>query len=64
MTTTAEIEAFIREHREHGRLTGDAGEPASNGYLLTVACACGVTFYRWVTPLDASEDLLAIARLN
>jgi hypothetical protein len=40
------------------------GEPVSNGYLLTVACACGVTFYRWVTALDASEDLWALARLN
>jgi hypothetical protein len=37
MTITVEIEVFIREHREHGRLTGDAGESASNGYLLTVA---------------------------
>ena len=34
-------EAFIREHREHGRLTSDAGEPASTVYVLRVACACG-----------------------
>jgi hypothetical protein len=27
-------------------------------YLLTVACLCGVTFERWVTPQDAAEDLL------
>ena len=26
----------------HGGLTGDATEPASNGYRLTVACPCGV----------------------
>ena len=35
-----------------------------NGYLLTVACPCGVTFERWVTPLDAELDLLQSASLN
>jgi hypothetical protein len=33
-------------------MTGGAPEPAWNGYLLTVACPCGVTFERWVTPED------------
>ena len=42
-------------------LTGDATEPAWNGYLLTVACSCGVVFERWVTPLDAELDLLRLA---
>ena len=32
--------------------------------LLTVACRCGVTFERWVTPLDAELDLLHAASLN
>jgi hypothetical protein len=45
-------------------MTGDATEPASNGYRLTVACACGVVFERWVTPEDADADLVRIARLN
>jgi hypothetical protein len=27
---------------------------ARNGCLLTVACACGVPFERWVTSLDAN----------
>jgi hypothetical protein len=26
----------------------DATEPAWNGYLLTVACPCGVVFERWI----------------
>ena len=48
----------------HGGLTGDATEPASNGYRLTVACPCGVVFERWVTPEEADADLLRTAKLN
>jgi hypothetical protein len=48
----------------HGPLTGDATKPAWNGYLLTVACSCGVVFERWITPEDADADLIRIARLN
>ena len=48
----------------HGPLTGDATTPAWNGYLLTVACSCGVVFERWVTSGHAELDLLRIARLN
>jgi hypothetical protein len=44
--------------------TGDATEPAWNGYLLTVACPCGVIFERWVTPEEADADLLRLAALN
>jgi len=39
-------------------MTADATEPAWNGYLLTVACPCGVTFERRVTPENAELDLL------
>ncbi len=35
-----------------------------NGYHLTVACPCGVTFERWITPCDAELDLLRGAGLN
>jgi hypothetical protein len=38
--------------------------PAWNGYLLTVACSCGVVFERWITSLDAELDLLRTAGLN
>jgi hypothetical protein len=55
---------FIQDHRAHGPLTADATEPAWNGYLLTVACLCGVVFERWVTSEDAELDLLWAARLN
>jgi hypothetical protein len=44
--------------------TADATEPTWNGYLLTVACSCGMTFERWITPWDAELELLRIARLN
>ena len=52
VTYLADLEEFVHEHRSHGTLTGDATEPAWNGYLLTVACLCGVVFGRWVTPED------------
>jgi len=58
MTLLADLEEFVRDHRPHGTLTGDATEPAWNGYRLTVACPCGMVFERWVTPQDAAADLL------
>ncbi len=60
----ADLADFIADHRPHGPPTGDATEPAWNGYLLTVACSCGVVFERWVTPEDAELDLLRAAELN
>jgi hypothetical protein len=64
VTVTADLEEFVEMHRSHGSLKGDSGDLTPNGYLLTVACACGVTFHRWVTPHDAAEDLAALARGN
>jgi hypothetical protein len=62
MTLLADLEEFVNGHHPHGPLTADATEPASNGYLLTVACACGMVFGRWVTPADAAVDALCEAR--
>jgi hypothetical protein len=64
MTLLADLEEFFPEHRPHGVIAANATEPAWNGYLLTVACSCGVMFERWVTPEDADADLVRIARLN
>jgi len=64
MSLLLELEVFVREHHSHGNLTSDATQPAWNGYLLTVACACGVVFERWVTPEEADTDLLRLALLN
>jgi len=33
-------------------------------YRLTVACSCGVTFERWITPWVAELDLPRMAGLN
>ena len=60
----ADLESFVYDHRSHGSLTADATEPAWNGYLLTMACPCGVVFERWVTPENAELDLEHLARLN
>jgi hypothetical protein len=64
MNLLADLDRFVRDHRPHGTLTGDATPPAWNGCLLTVACPCGVVFERWVTPMDAELDLLRAAGLN
>jgi hypothetical protein len=64
MTVLADLEEFVHDHRAHGGMTGDATEPTSNGYRLTVACACGVVFERWVTPEHADADLIRLASLN
>ena len=61
---SADLEDFVRNHRLHGAMTGDATIPAWNSYLLTVACSCGVVFERWVTPEKADADLLRLASLN
>ena len=42
MNLLTDLADFLRAHRPDGRLTADATEPAWNGYLLTVACSCGV----------------------
>jgi len=60
----ADREDFVHDHPLHGPLTADATEPAWNGYLLTVACPCGVVFERWITPEEAELDLLRSARLS
>ncbi len=59
MSLLADVGEFVADHRPHGALTGDATEPAWNGYLLTVACPCGVVFARWVTLGDAMDALIA-----
>ena len=64
MSLVADLEDFIHSHRPRGPLTADETEPAWNGYLLTVACPCGVVFEPWVTPQDAELDLLRAASLN
>jgi len=58
MPLQTDLEEFISDHCLHGTLTADATAPARNGYLLTVACPCGVVFERWVSPQDAAMDLL------
>jgi hypothetical protein len=38
----ADFGEFFHSHCAHGSLTANDTEPACNGYLLTVACSCGV----------------------
>ena len=45
-------------------MTADATPPAWNGYFVTVACGCGVTFERWITSWEAELDLVRAIRQN
>jgi hypothetical protein len=63
MNLADELDHFLMRHRGHGHLTPAIGFQTPNGYRLAIACPCGVTFERWVTPQDALEDLLR-ARLR
>ncbi len=56
----SDLAGFVQDHRAHGQLIGEAGEPGPSGYRVAVACPCGVRFERWVTELDAAEDLLRL----
>ena len=38
----ADLADFVTSHRPCGQVTGDATEPAAEGYLVTVGCSCGV----------------------
>ena len=58
MNLAADLDEFVALHRAHGALTPTVGELTPNGYRLELACACGVTFERWVTAQDAVDDLL------
>jgi hypothetical protein len=58
-----DLEEFVTDHRAHGRLEPVVGDVTPNG-LIEVACACGVTFCRWVPPIDAAIDLALMAKLN
>jgi hypothetical protein len=60
----ADLEDFVARHRPHGQLVPATGPLTPNGYRLTLACPCAVTFERWVTPREAAEDLAMLARLN
>ena len=64
MALLDDLEDFLHDHCHHGPLAADATEPAWNGYLLTVACPCGVVFGRWVTPEDADGDFVEMALRN
>jgi hypothetical protein len=64
VTLLADVANFLHNHRTHGFMAADATDPAWNGYLLTVACSCGVVFQRWITPEEAAADIVSWTRTN
>lgn len=57
MSLSADLTDFISAHRGHGALEAPTGKATANGYRLAVACVCGVTFHRWITPQEVSGGL-------
>jgi hypothetical protein len=58
MGVFAEAEAFVERHHGCGDLTGGAEPLTPSGYSLRLACQCGATMERWITPEMAEDDLL------
>ncbi len=54
----ADIQKFIEEHHDCGDLARHALPPTLDGYRVMLACSCGETFDRWVTPEAARHDLI------
>jgi hypothetical protein len=57
-----DVEAFARQHANCGGMTPTTGSPVGGGYLLTLTCACGATFDRWVSPDEAEQPMPSRAR--
>ena len=58
MDVYPELEQFVQAHRPWGELTFQASPLTPQGYMVRIACPCGVIFERWVLPQDAEGDLL------
>ena len=57
MTDFADVEQFVRQHAGCGGLTPSAVPQPAGGFRLTLTCACGETFDRWVTAEEARQPL-------
>jgi hypothetical protein len=64
VSISEDVEDFIRRHREHGQLVGDATEPTLTGYRVTITCPCGEVFVRQVSAGEAAVDLAVLAQRN
>jgi len=49
--------SLLRSTRLTASFTASVGDVTLSGHRLEVACQCGVTFERWITLLDAIDDL-------
>jgi hypothetical protein len=58
LSLLTDLRDFVARHRPCGQLTVDATEPEADGYMVTVRCPCGVWFMSWVTPGEATRELV------
>jgi hypothetical protein len=54
----AALTDFVTRHLSCGQLAAETTDPGAAGYMLSVSCPCGVTFMRWVTPVEAARELV------
>jgi hypothetical protein len=52
-----DVEGFTRQHGSCGTLTASTSSPTRSGSILTLTCACGATYERWVTAEEMKEGL-------
>jgi hypothetical protein len=62
MMPLTDLEEFVGRHRPHGILASEVGHLTPNGNRLHIACPCGVTFERCITPEEANRDLIVLAQ--
>jgi hypothetical protein len=60
----AALTDFVTRHLACGQLAAETTEPEAAGYMLSVTCPCGVTFMRWVTPVEAARELVLSNLMN
>jgi hypothetical protein len=64
MSLTDDLRGFAIVHRICGTVTYTATAATEIGYDLRLRCTWGQSYYVYVTPEIAAEDLLTPAKLN
>jgi hypothetical protein len=61
MSDFADVERFVREHGDCGGVTPSSTMQIGGGYLLTLTCACGAAWDRWVSAEEAKQPLPSLS---
>jgi hypothetical protein len=64
VSLTDDLRSFAIPYGAHGTVTYTATAATETGYDLRLRCTCGQSYYVYVTPEIAADDLLAQAERN